>query len=212
LFVPPSLWERLGVTAEDAASDDDAQYQGASTKPKSAAARTVVANGAAALMIAYIILWNVSHLPAAWTSGLMPRSWYRVADVMNCRQKWNLFQSPMRNDGWYVVAAHLDDGTTIDLLRGGAPADWDSYRKPKFIYRRFPNHRWRKYYRNLLSDRFAAYRQPLCRYLATHWEAEHPSGARIESVELQYMQEVGADPAEDDRFQQRFLSTWTATS
>ena len=107
------------------------------------------------------------------------------------------------------MAARLDDDRVIDLLRDGAPADWDSYRKPNLVYARFPNHRWRKYYRNLVSDRSIIYREPLLRYLVRQWERAHPQEARIATVELQYMQELGDDVGEENRFQQRFLQTLT---
>ncbi len=130
-----------------------------------------------------------------------------MADLLACRQRWSLFQNAVRDDGWFVVAARLDDDRVVDLLRNGATADWESYRKPQYIYARFPNHRWRKYYRNLVGERWAVSREPLLQYLANRWQGAHPGEGKIRTVELHYMQEIGGDLGEEDRFQQRFLET-----
>jgi hypothetical protein len=206
LFVPSNIWDRFVGTARVPESQTGVAERVA---PRAAgqACRAALWGGMLSLVLAYVALWNLSHLPGTWMTGVMPRSWKSVADVLGLRQKWNLFQRPMNNDGWYVGLARLDDGRAIDLLRGGAPADWDSYRKPPAIYRRCRNHRWRKYYRGLLSESLAEYREPLCRYLADRWQQSHTGQNRIETVELQYMQEIGTDAQEEDRFQQRFLCT-----
>jgi hypothetical protein len=207
LFLPSVCWDWLWIPAQTAAPTN--VQEEVSTRSLGRRFKRVCCGALPAVMLAYVLLWNLSRLPQSWTAGLMPRGWERVAIATGLWQKWNLFQNPMDDDGWYVVVAHLDDGRDIDLLRDGAPADWDSYRKPRSISSRFPNHRWRKYYRNILAESAARYREPLCRYLAASWQRQHPQDGRIVSVELQYMQEMGEGPDEDDRFQQRFLQTVT---
>jgi len=212
LFLPSecwdALWRRLGWSLE-AASDAELEPPAKFHWPRT---QNVLLNAALCGVMFYTVIWNLSQLPSAWTTGTLPRRWQPVADVLGLRQKWSMFQSPMRDDGWYVVVARLEDGRAIDLLRDGAPADWDSYRKPKWIYRRFPNHRWRKYYRNLVSESHARYRESLCRYLANLWQQTHLDEGRVVSVELHYMQELSSEPGEEDRFQQRFLHTLDLSS
>jgi hypothetical protein len=115
-----------------------------------------------------------------------------------------MFANPLKYDGWFVVVARLSDGRVVDLLRNGQAADWDSYTKPERIYRRYPNHRWRKLYRHLATGRASYLAPSLCRYLASDWNRSHPEAA-ADTVELHYMQQLGNDPDERDGFMQRIL-------
>ena len=51
----------------------------------------IVLSSGLLLLFSYILLFNATHLPNAWTSGIMPQSWTCVADLLACRQRWNLF-------------------------------------------------------------------------------------------------------------------------
>jgi hypothetical protein len=197
LFVPSSVWDwlapRVLPSSESALSE---------TGRRPARYASLGGNILAGVLLLYLF-WNAaSNLKEPWAKELMPAWGRRVGNLLVLRQKWSLFSRPMNNDGWYVVVGRLHDGEAIDLLRNGLPADWDSYEKPKYIYRRSPNHRWRKMYRRLVSDRYRRYRDPVCRYLGEHWNETHPE-AQISSIELHFMEEMG----EDDRYQQNFFST-----
>ncbi len=196
LFVPSSIWDRL---APNRSSSTDESVAVESDQP---AQRFLSLGGnvLAGLILFYVLWYCLSNLP--WAREVMPTWARRVGNVLVVRQKWSLFSRPMKKDGWYVAVGRLSDDQAIDLLRDGAPADWDSYSKPQYIYRLSPNHRWRKMYRRLVSDRYQRYRDPLCRYLGESWNRSHTE-APIESIELHFMEEI----VEDDRYQQRFFST-----
>ena len=197
LFVPSSVWD--WVAPMDPPDPESDPLEARSRRQRYV---SIGGNVMAGFLLLYVC-WNaVSTLQEPWAKELMPTWGRRVGNLLVLRQKWSLFSRPMKNDGWYVAVGRLQDGEAIDLLRDGLPADWDSYEKPKYIYRRSPNHRWRKMYRRLVSDRYKRYRDPLCRYLGEHWNATHPE-AQITSIELHFMEEMG----EDDRYQQRFFST-----
>ena len=159
-------------------------------------------NVLAGIILIYVGWYSLSTLREPWAKDLMPTWGHRVGRPLLLRQKWSLFSYPLKNDGWYVAVGRLSDDQPIDLLRGGLPADWSSYKKPQYIYRRSPNHRWRKMYRRLVSDQYQRYRDPLCRYLGENWNRLHPE-AQIHSIELHFMEELG----KDDRYQQRFFSS-----
>ena len=116
-----------------------------------------------------------------------------------------MFSNPQRHNGWFVVVAHLADGQVVDFLRDGQPADWESFGKPAAICRRYSNHRWRKFYRNLATGSGMRCCGALCRFLADQWNRSHPPEASVESVEVHYMEPLGSDVAEQDRFVQRIL-------
>jgi hypothetical protein len=99
----------------------------------------------------------------------------------------------------------LKDGRAVDLLREGKPADWASFTKPISVWRQAPNHRWRKLYQRLLEDGQEPCRESFCRYFAKRWNQTHRGASLVVVLELYYMQELGSEASESDRFQQRIL-------
>jgi hypothetical protein len=192
LFVPGPWWSAL---AGQGRTDES------SSEPLTASRHV---NVVVTLLLLYVVVWNVSTMRADWRRRLRPPGITRMADLALVRQKWSMFANPTNRDGWYVVVARLRDGRVVDLLRDGKPADWDSFRKPKYIYRRSPNHRWRKLYRNLSSGRVDAFLAPLARYLAHQWNRSQSASAQVATIELHFMEQIGL-PHEQDRFMQRLL-------
>jgi hypothetical protein len=84
----------------------------------------------------------------------------------------------------------------VDLLRGGAAVDES---KPDRPARLFPNHRWRKLYRNLVptdsrTPSRELVRQRLAEYLCRQWNQSHETERQVVRMELLYiLPEVGAD-------------------
>jgi hypothetical protein len=97
-----------------------------------------------------------------------------------------MFSRPTRDDGWFVASAKLADGREVDLLRGGAAVD---AAKPADVAGMFPNHRWRKFYRQLVSDKYQHYREAVAQYLGRTWNERHQAGDRAVTVELLYYRE-----------------------
>ena len=88
---------------------------------------------------------------------------------------------PLRVDGWYVVPARLENGSTVDALHE-RPVRWA---KPANVAATYPNARWRKYLVTLWRPGFASHRQHLCR----RWNATHRTG--VERVDLYYVEQPG---------------------
>ena len=134
----------------------------------------------------FIIVWNASR---ATGSDTLP-NWARsLGRKLLIAQKWDLFSQPPRRDGWHVIVAHLGNGQAVDLLRDGADAEGASYQKPPFIYLRYQNHRWRKYYRRLVNKSRDCFREPLCQYLARKWNDSHAESEQAVRIVMQYMEE-----------------------
>ena len=205
LFVPDTFWNAFG---QRQVVWDEIPMDMTTVAPRSTTKRYLYFFHAilAGLLLVYVVLWNISTTKFGIAQRAIP-AWSRpLANVLMLKQKWSMFTSPPSRDGWYVVMARLKDGQVIDLLRKGAPADFNSFDKPTYISRRFPNHRWRKFYRELVNERLEPFRAPLCHYLANNWNESHPEEESIFQVELNYMEEL--EGAEDnDRFMQRFLHT-----
>lgn len=162
-------------------------------------------NGAVGLLLLYVVFWNISTARAEWRRAVLrytPAVWN---DLLLIRQRWNMFSRPAKADGWFIVVARLADGRVVDLLRDAQPADWNSYRQPEYIYRRYPNHRWRKFYRNVAVGRADAFLAPLCRFFGQRWNSSHAETERITKLELHYMQPLGREGESRYRHMQRIL-------
>jgi hypothetical protein len=159
----------------------------------------------AVLLFGYVLSWNLSTARNDWNRAFRESTPMWVNDLLLVRQRWNMFSLPAGRDGWFVMVARLRDGAVVDLLRGGAPADWDSFSKPSLIYQRYPNHRWRKFYRNVAVERANAFLPSLCRFAVHRWEQEHGPERAVQKVELYFMQQMSRDPEDRDLFMQRIV-------
>ena len=140
-------------------------------------------------------------LVAAWNAesvGLLrvPEPFRSISRYTHTNQDWRLFApNPMPNDGWCIVAVHLADGSEIDMLTGRAV----TFERPEHAAYLFPNHRWRKYFKNLVSRSHAEYREWYARHVGRTWNARHGGTDReAETMLLIYMQESTWAPADAD--------------
>jgi len=191
VFLPPEFWNFLTrrKTAGGQARAVDMELTGPSIVPQ----------GVCAVLLVYVVLWNFS------TTG-KEAAWYTMPDALKSfgrqamiYQKWNMFGKPATYDGWFVVSAWLNNQTDVDLLAGGKPT---TIEKPEHLYRRHPNHRWRKFFRNLGRRRggrfrFERFGPPVCRYLSRQWNATHGEQEQIVDIDMYLMTEVTPPPGEE---------------
>ncbi len=208
LFLPAGFWDYLGQFSkcsrfQETSSSDSMNSDTDSNGPPSQPAWWVqaLAGTAVAFSLVYMIAWNLADR-GAFGHNRIPVAAKRVGDLLSLQQNWRLFDYASNRGSWFIVLARLPDFNYADLLRGGVKADAETFTRPAYPYRRFPDHRWRKLYSHLVYDRNQQYRDSLCQYLATQWATHHSQ--RAEAIELQYMQDL-YDPADPDAYMQRFL-------
>ncbi|MDY6769853.1 MAG: HTTM domain-containing protein [Candidatus Nanohaloarchaea archaeon] len=129
--------------------------------------------GVALFGLCYMLLWNVQTTSYEVGEGrdVLPLPVQNVGEAVRLETHWTMFApSPMRYDGWYVVAGLLEDGTRIDVMRGEGPV---SYRKPGDVWSTYGSARWRKYLVNLYDDDNSEYRQYYAEYLCRRWNENH---------------------------------------
>lgn len=211
LFLPPAFWDgrvlrflqRTLARVLPVLNRDDAEPRhasaaslkmepveavAASPDPRSGWPRLAfgVARGLVCFVLLGFVIWyNIATLQKKFVD-VMPRSVSRFATPLVIAQRWNMFSRPTRDDGWFVARATLADGKAVDLLRGGAPVDVS---KPADVAGVFPNHRWRKFYRQLIDDDGKKYRDAVARYLGKTWNERHDGARHAVSVELLYYRE-----------------------
>jgi hypothetical protein len=103
---------------------------------------------------------------------------------------------PLKDDGWFVIAGRLHDGSETELFRGG-PVSFD---KPEGIAQSYHGQRWSKYMRNLWLEKYKSMRLYYGRYLCRrHNEGKKRSDPdALEGFEMFYMEERTPPPGKPD--------------
>ena len=143
-LLPGALWEPAGA------------------RSRHAGAEPLSRSWESALIAGLLTLVLLSNLSGFARVGL-PSPLDGLARALSLQQNWGMFApSSRRLDGWYVFAARLDDGSVVDLFRGGAPV---SAAKPDDIYALYGSQRRRRYFMNLLEkpELLRAYLRFRCR-------------------------------------------------
>ncbi|MCP4192373.1 MAG: HTTM domain-containing protein [Planctomycetaceae bacterium] len=200
LFIPKELWDRICPSERSCFSTER------SGEEKAWGWKRGLANLVAGTALLFVCWANLVTVREPWANRLKSEFLQDLGDVVVLRQRWNLFPRPLTHDGWFIGVARLADGRTVDLFRGGQIADWTSYSKPKYVSQQFSNHRWRKYYRGIIFSSRHSLREPLSWYLVRQWNSSHGPEEQIQSFELHFMEEIGQDGEEEERYRQRFFS------
>lgn len=159
--------------------------------------------GFVAFCLAYVLAWNVRTVDFDYFVKYFPREWNQFGRVTALAQHWSMFSpNPAKVDGWFIVAAMLEDGSQIDLYNNGQPLDWS---RPDQIYRQHTNQRWRKYMMNLKEKKNRPHREPMSDYFCESWSERHPENPALR-VGFGFAREVTPPPGEaPDRPEKKHL-------
>lgn len=132
----------------------------------------------------------------------MPRWVAKGISLCRMDQYWGMFSpDPMTLDGWYVIAAEMDDGSMVDLL------DWDRkdiWGKPANVIEAFPGDRWKEFTMRLFDypDQAKLW-EGVIRHFQNRWESDLSNASRVKSAAVYYMlektTEEGVLPAEREQ-------------
>ncbi len=143
----------------------------------------------ALLTLAYITWWNLGSLYPK-TMGVTG-DWRVVARAIRLDQYWDMFApEPLKDDGWFIIIGHREDGRRDDVLHGG-PVSWA---KPYDIANSYKNERWRKYMRNLWNKKYANLREPYLQWQCARWNRNASEIAKIKKITMIYMLERSPAP------------------
>lgn len=160
----------------------------------------------ALLLLLYTFVWNISsYAPDAFRRKVWQSTEF-VARATRLDQSWSIFApGPPRDDGWYVIPGRLQNGSEVDIFRGGNPVSWD---KPSLGLRGtiYNNMQWRTYFINLnraIGQRlYPFYGQYLCRT----WNTKHTGEQSLKSFDVYFMDERTVPPGEKQTVQKK--QTW----
>jgi hypothetical protein len=190
LFVPAAAWDRLNqwISRRPAEGRRDEMLLPESAEPltKWQIARHTSLSTVCLLSLVLIIAWNIQTMfPRVLSSNSSGRAVVRrlpnwlVAPMsaLGLVQKWNMFSRPPKNDEWFTATGRLVNGETRDVWSGNAARD--PFESPTDPAGMFPNHRWRKLFRQLPRDRYEAFRAPVGRWVVQRWNQLHAPQEQI---------------------------------
>ncbi|HEV3004582.1 MAG TPA: HTTM domain-containing protein, partial [Pirellulales bacterium] len=100
--------------------------------PPAAIGVSGAANIVAAMLLTYMLVWNVDVVAEGLGHPLgLPPGFKTVAHVTRLNQTWKMFAPrPLRDDGWYVMKGKLRDGSVVNLWEPGEPLP---FKKPPLV-------------------------------------------------------------------------------
>jgi hypothetical protein len=157
----------------------------------------------ALVLLLYTFVWNISsYSPEAFRRKAWESTQF-IARATRLDQSWSIFApAPPRDDGWYVIPGQLQDGTEVDIFRGGSPVNWD---KPDLGLRSaiYQNMQWRTYFINLNraigKKLYPFYAQYVCRT----WNAQHTDAQKLKSFDIYFMSERTVPPGQQQTVEKK---------
>lgn len=184
LFLPRAFWERIMRKADYAPTPTISPAVLPRRSPWFLAGQAICA-----LLLAYVVSVNLRSVSFVFGGNAdAPKPGF-LRTACGLGQKWNMFDQAPSKDGWYVAVATLQDGSRVDVLRDGVAVDWRRPERPAALY---PNHRWRKLFREMAYEDALGYqyfRRPVIEFLARRWNERTSPEKDIQKLELIYCME-----------------------
>ena len=136
------------------------------------------------LALIWISLVNLHGLPGKPLPWLGHASLECLRTGLGLWQRWGMFETIPKLNGWYVAKLTLENGQELDLLDKAEGLSWQRPKNPSGM---FPNHRWRKIFREMAHEDAQGYhyfRDPVCRHLLHQWQQANPSGPGVIALDL----------------------------
>lgn len=149
-----------------------------------------------AAYIPLIIAWNLQALEDDVYKLKIPPKIQRFAQYPAVWQSWRMFApTPIKNDGWLVMPAYLANGDQIDLITGNNPV---SKEKPADAFDSMINQRWRKYFRNVMTNnKYKDHWLYVARYFARDWNDKYKGTEKeLQALSIIFMQERTPPPGQ----------------
>ncbi|WP_254763519.1 HTTM domain-containing protein [Natrinema marinum] len=141
---------------------------------------TLFTTAVPALFLVLVVLSNAQAV--GYTQ--VPDPGQSALDAAAAEQHWRMFApEPLQTDGWYVVPATLENGSTVDAMYE-SEVSWEPPPSGAAVY---PNARWRKYLSNVYGADNKNHRSYLSNYLCERWNRSHETD--IEDLELYYVRQ-----------------------
>lgn len=156
------------------------------------------------IVLVYALLWSAHNHNMPYVKSILPNKLATAGSAMRIEQRWRLFSSIPRNDGWFMVVGDLADGTQVDLMRDGKAPVW---KKPSYVLGEIPSRRWGKLLMQLREKKYESHRWRFLAHYARIWNQREPCSRQIKRVELIFMPEKAKGP-EDKKVLWYYTKQW----
>jgi hypothetical protein len=192
LFLPTWFWDRLPATRKAAhVAEGAARLEPPPSSPRAETGASASRFGrraldvVAAVLLAYVTLWNVESLGGPFRRAL-PSAARTPGWVLGLHQGWRMFTpGPPHEDGWYVMPGLLESGRELDAWTG----ELATYAKPRLVSEVMRNPRWRKLLANLWDPDYEGARPLFTAYLCRAWNEQHEGPEHLLGFQLVYVSE-----------------------
>ncbi len=190
LYMPSELWEHPAGNRMEKALEKTllriSAFFPASPKGENGSQRMKRAGSALAAVFLVLITWN-NLASLKLESVQMPKFASHLVKILYLDQTWDMFAPyPIRNDGWFVIEAELQNGEQIDLWTQ-KPV---TYEKPKLVSSTFPNSPWRKLMIHVWDEANPRILLPVSRYLCREYSAENGWPSGVATFRIQFVKET----------------------
>jgi hypothetical protein len=190
-FLPGGFWDTLlsRRSAEAAARDNPPWWLDRRRHPGRLRRGTehLLAYGFAGALLVYGALWNAQRMKVYVLDPVFASAGAKLpGQLLRVDQSWRMFSSPPRGDGWFLMVASLADGTSVDLLRNGAPVN---FTRPAFVLDNIPSRRWGKLLMQLRKKTNKKHRSRFLAHYARVWNERAPCAQQIVGTDLVFMAE-----------------------
>ncbi|WP_413172726.1 hypothetical protein [Anabaena azotica] len=163
----------------------------------------------AVVLLIYALIWNIqSYAPDLFKRKIWQKT-EAIGRVTRLDQSWSIFApAPPRDDGWHIIPGKLENGSEVDIFRGGNPVNWD---KPSLSTRSaiYHNMQWRTYFINLNRAIGKKLYPFYGKYLCYAWNIKHKGGEKLETLNIYFMDERTVPPGEKQTVEKKL--TWEQT-
>lgn len=192
MLLPERVWSRAGGGTAPG---------GAVRAPRSPAGRVACLAGLAIAATALV------HANGPWSASPAPAVVRHSVALTMLEQDWRVFGELRRQRQWAYAEATLADGSVVDLLRGGRPVERVL---PEGGFHSIGDQRLQKLLWEIPKSDRRVFAAAVASRLARDWNAAHPAGSRVETLELRGGRRIGA--TDSGSVQDVLLAAWPERS
>jgi len=166
-----------------------------------------LSSAAAAACGASLVLAAVAFIHANTPLSLqpLPPPLHAAVRLLCLEQDWTIFGEVPRQRQWVYGRAELADGSIVDPLRGGRPAETVL---PAGGFFTLPHHRWHKLFWELPGPRHMVFSPSIAAAIAADWNRHHDGHRRMLSLEIRCARLLNV-PA-PDTLHELLVASWPA--
>ncbi len=142
------------------------------------------------IAFAITLYWNVAKYKPN-DSLVLTSDLNTIGTVLRLHQQWTMFAPyPAFEDGWVVVEAQLFNEKVWDIFNN-QPFTTE---KPQNVADSYDGIFWRKYFSNLIQDKYENHRLYFGQYLCRTWNSKHIGEDRVNTFQVYFMLEKSTAP------------------